>query len=383
MPQQKDLYEILGVSRDASQDEIRRAYLKLAHKYHPDKTGGDKASEEKLKEVNAAYEVLKNPDKRTQYDRFGGDAFTGAHAQGSPFGQGFSGAYSGAGFEDPFEDLFDILFGKARGRRTGGRATHRVVPGRDVEARLNITLQEAALGAQKSVRFKRREVCSECKGSGAAAGSAPQTCANCHGAGQVRMAQGFFSVTRTCPRCRGSGVVISDPCRRCGGDGRVNLQRDVMVDVPPGVDTGSRLRLAGEGEPGTGGGPRGDLYILIVVEPSDIFEREGTTIMCEVPINFAQAAMGDTIQVPTLTGQAELKVPAGTQSGNLLRLRGLGMPDVHGYRQGDEIVRIQVETPTKLSRRQKELIEQFQELSEPRNYPLRRRFIDKLKKLRQ
>ncbi|MDQ1257015.1 MAG: molecular chaperone DnaJ [Candidatus Hydrogenedentes bacterium] len=365
---------MLGVSRDASADEIRKAYLKLAHKHHPDKTGGDKASEEKLKEINAAYDILKNKDKRAQYDQFG--------EGGNPFGSGgFSGAGGAGGFEAPFEDLFDMLFGGRGGRSGQGRSA--AVQGNDIETRLTIELREAALGCKKTIHFDRMDLCAECKGSGAAPGSKPQTCPQCQGAGQVRSAQGFFSVTRTCPRCHGSGQSISNPCHKCHGNGRVRTRRDVTVDIPPGVDTGSRMRLSGEGEPGHNGGPRGDLYIFIQVQPSDIFERDGVTILCEVPISFTQATLGATIRVPTLTGEAELKVPAGTQSGSMLRLRGLGMPDLQGYRQGDQIVRVQVETPAKLSRRQRELLEEFQKLAEEKSYPLHLRFLDKLKKFQQ
>lgn len=377
MPQHRDLYEILGVSRSATDQEIRKAYLKLAHKYHPDKTGGDKAAEEKLKEINGAYDILKNSDKRAQYDQFGEGG--GPFAGHSPFTGGFGGAGGGSGFEAPFDDLFDMLFGgRSRGRGAGGRGA---VPGNDIETRVRMSLKEAALGCKKQLRFDRMELCGECHGSGAAPGAKSETCANCRGSGQVRMAQGFFSVARPCPRCRGAGTIISSPCHRCSGAGRIRSRRDLSVDVPPGVDTGSRLRLSGEGEPGEGGGPRGDLYILIEVEPDEVFVRDGINIVCEVPISFPQAALGASIRVPTLTGEAELKIAPGTQSGALLRLRGLGMPDVHGYRQGDEIVRIHVETPERLSKRQREILQEFQELSNNRTYPLYQRFIDKLKGL--
>jgi len=363
----KDLYEILGVSREASQDEVRKAYLKLAHKYHPDKTGGDKAAEEKLKEVNGAYEVLKNPEKRAQYDRFGNTEGMGG------FG-GFGGDAGGA----PFEDFFDMLFGQGGRSRQRGSAAQ---PGNDLELRLGITLHDAAFGAKKEVRFPRNENCRECGGSGAAPGSQPTTCAQCHGAGQVRAAHGVFSVTRTCPGCNGAGVAISNPCRKCGGAGQVRSTRELNIDVPPGVDTGSRLRVSGEGEPGLRGGPRGDLYIYLEVEPHAFFQRDGTTLLCEVPISFTQAALGDTVRVPTLDGEAELKIPAGTQTGAQFRLRGLGLPDIRGYRQGDQIVQVAVETPTNLNKRQKELLQEFQEVSDQSTYPLYRRFLDAIKRV--
>jgi len=370
MPQ-RDLYEILGVPRTASQDEIRKAYLKLAHKYHPDKTGGDKAAEDKLKEVNAAYDVLKNVDKRAQYDQFGS-------TDGQPFGAGgFGGGFGGGGFEAPFEDFFDMLFGQGTRRRA---ATGR--PGNDLELRLSITLEEAAAGSKKKVRYNRLENCAECRGSGAASGSSAETCSQCQGTGQVRMAQGFFSVTRTCPRCGGTGKTISKPCRACSGNGQTKATRELSVDVPAGVDSGSRLRVTGEGEAGTGRGPRGDLYIHIEVRPHEIFERDGTTLLCEVPISFPEAALGATISVPTLTGEAEVKVPPGTQSGAQLRLRGLGLPDLRGYRQGDQIAVILVETPAKLTRRQRELLREFEELSDNRTHPMQRRFREEQKRAR-
>lgn len=370
---QQDYYEILGVSREASQDEIRQAYLKLAKKYHPDKTGGDKAAEEKLKEINMAYDTLKNPEKRAQYDRFGGaaDQFGGDGGFG-----GFGGFGQGGGFDAPFEDFFDVLFGRGGGRRRAA------TPGNDLEVRVSVTLREAAFGTKKQVRITRLEVCNECNGSGAAPGSQPQTCSECSGAGQVRRAQGFFSITQTCPRCRGTGKIIPKPCSRCNGAGRVRGQRELAVDLPPGVDTGSRLRVAGEGEPGDGGGPRGDLYIYVEVLPDEVFSREGNDILCEVPVTFVQAALGATIRVPTLRGEADLKIPAGTQSGTHFRMRNHGMPDLRGYRHGDEIVRIQVETPTRLTREQRELLERFQQLSDNSAYPLRRKFEERLKNSR-
>jgi len=371
MPQSKDLYEILGVSRNASQEEIRKAYLKLAHKYHPDKTGGDKAAEEKLKEVNGAYDILKNPEKRAQYDQFG------SMGGGSPFGQGgFTGGF-GAGFDAPFEDFFDVLFGQGSRRRSAGRA------GSDLEFHLGITLKEAAFGVKKTIRFSRMETCADCSGSGAAPGSRPETCPQCHGAGQIRASHGFFSTTRTCPQCRGAGRIITKPCRKCSGSGQVKGTRELSVDVPAGVDTGSRLRVGGEGQAGTGGGPRGDLYIYIEVAPHPFLARDGNTLLCEVPVSITQAALGASIRVPTLDGEAEIKVPPGTQSGALLRLRGMGMPDLRGYQQGDQIVRIMIETPAKLSRRQRELLEELGSLSDHRTYPQVRQFSERVRKDRE
>lgn len=374
MPQQRDFYEILGVSRSASPDEIRKAYLKLAHKYHPDKTGGDKAAEEKLKEINEAYDTLKNPEKRRNYDQFGagGNPFG---AGGGPFGGGFEGF--GGDTENPFGDLFDALFG--RGGMGGGRPGMR--PGSDLEYRMRISLKEAALGVKKTIKFNRMETCPECSGSGAAPGTQPTRCPTCGGSGQVRRQQGFFSVTQTCPRCSGKGFIVETPCNRCGGNGRVRVSRELAVELPAGVETGSRLRISGEGEPGQGqGAPRGDLYIFVEVEEHAIFERNGNDIECEVPISFPEAALGTTIRVPTLKGEADLKVPAGTQSGAVLRLRGLGIPDLRSGRPGDQLVHIQVEIPTRLTKDQKELIRQLQGSMDEQSHPLHKRFMDKLKK---
>ncbi len=377
MPKQTDYYEILGVSRDASPEEIRKAYLKLAHKYHPDKTGGDKAAEDKLKEINEAYDVLKNQKKRQEYDRFGaaGEAFSGARGGGGfdPSGFGFGGDASG--FDAPFEDFFDVLFGRGQGRRRSGPA-----PGADLEVRVTVTLKEAAFGAKKRVTINRREPCGDCKGTGAAPGTQPQTCPECRGAGQVRRAQGFFSITQTCPRCRGAGRTITKPCGKCSGNGRVPMPKEISIDIPAGVDTGSRLRVPGEGESGDSGGPYGDLYIFVEVEPHEVFERRGNDIVCEVPISFPQAALGATIRVPTLKSEAEVKVPPGTQSGTLFRLRGQGMPDLRGYQKGDQFVKVQLETPTKLTKEQKELLRQFEDASQQHSYPLHKRFLEKIKR---
>ncbi len=367
MSQQRDYYEVLGVDRNTASDDIRKAYLKLAHKYHPDKTGGDKAAEDKLKEINEAYDVLKNKDKRAKYDQFG---HMGEQMGGAGFG--------GQGFEAPFDDFFDVLFGSGGG---GGGARRRAArPGNDLEYRVGISLREAAQGVKKKLRFKRMESCGDCKGTGAAPGSKPKACGDCGGTGQVRRAQGFFSITQTCTRCRGAGQTISKPCTRCSGRGMVRGERELSVDLPSGVDTGSRLRLTGEGEGGGHGAPRGDLYIVVEIEEDEIFERDGNNIVCEVPISVAQALLGDTIRVPTLEGEAELKIPSGTQPGTSFRMRGLGIRDLRGYHTGDQIVQVQVEIPTKISREQRELVERFQEISNEKSYPIYHRFMEKVKK---
>lgn len=372
MAGQRDYYEVLGVARDAPAEDIRKAYLKLAHKYHPDKTGGDKEAEDRLKEINEAYDTLKNADKRAKYDRYGhmGEQFTG----GSGFG-GFGGG--GGGFEAPFDDFFDVLFGRGGG---GGARRRAARPGNDLEYRVSITLREAAKGVKKTIRFKRMESCADCNGTGASPGTEAETCRDCGGTGQVRRTQGFFSITQTCSRCRGAGKTIGSPCPRCSGRGSVRGDRELAIDLPAGVDTGSRLRLMGEGEPGDPGAPRGDLYILVEVQPDEIFERDGNNINCEVPISVTQAMLGDTIRVPTLEGEADLKIPAGTQPGTAFRLRGMGLRDVRGYHTGDQIVSVQVEIPTKLNNEQKELVKRLQGISNEKHYPLYHRFMEKVKR---
>lgn len=372
MASQRDYYEVLGVSRDAAADEVRKAYLKLAHKYHPDKTGGDEIAETKLKEINEAYDILKNADKRAKYDQFGhmGEQMGGAG--------GFGGGGAG-GFEAPFDDFFDTLFGGGRGGG-GGRGRRSAQPGHDLEYRVAITLREAAKGVKKKVKFKRQEICGDCEGSGAAPGTKPVSCPDCGGVGQVRRSQGFFSITQTCPRCHGAGSSIESPCPRCSGRGRVRSDRELSFDLPPGVDTGSRLRLSGEGEPGEHNGPRGDLYVLVEVQPDEIFDRDGNDILCEVPISISQAMLGDTIRVPTLEGEADVKVPPGTQPGTSFRLRGMGIKDLRGYHTGDQMVSVQVEIPTRLNGEQKELVKQFNEISNEKHYPIYHRFMEKVKK---
>jgi len=365
----RDYYEILGVAREADEDTIRAAYRKLAHMYHPDKTGGDKPAEDKLKEINEAYDVLKNKEKRAKYDRFGA-AGVGAGAGG------FAGGFGGAG-ASPFDDIFEAFFGGGAGR---GRGPQSAARGDDLEYPLQLTLREAAFGTSKIIRFKRHESCQECSGSGATKGSGVERCPQCNGAGQVRMSQGFFSITRTCPKCQGSGGVIKEPCRACGGSGATTAQRELTVKIPPGVDTGSRLRITGEGEAGRNGGPRGDLYVFLEVEEDDVFTREGNDVSCEVPVSFPHAILGAEITVPTLEGETKLKVPAGTQSGTVFKMRGMGIPDLRGYQKGDLLVTVHVETPTKLSKEQKELIKKFEELSSAGSYPLHKRFMDRIKK---
>jgi molecular chaperone DnaJ len=370
MPRTKrDYYEILGVSRNATDEEIRKAYRKLAHKYHPDKTGGDKEAEEKFKEVGEAYSVLSDPQKRAQYDRFG-------HAEpGFQDFEGFTRTSSFGGFEDLFGDVFQDFFGRPSRTRTAAR------PGADLRYDLEISLKEASTGTEKNILLQRAETCQQCQGSGAKSGTSRATCSQCGGRGQVQQVQGFFSISRTCPMCRGEGSIVKEPCSACGGSGRVRSRRELRVKIPPGVDTGHRLKVRGEGEAGTLGGERGDLYVLVHVRDHPVFERAGNDILCEVPISFVQATLGDRIEVPTLDGRVSLKIPSGTQTNKMFRLRGKGMPNVHGYGRGDQLVRVIVETPTRLNEQQKKLLREFARISGDDVHPLRRSFLSKIKDL--
>jgi molecular chaperone DnaJ len=342
----QDYYEALGVAQNASDEELKKAYRRMAMKYHPDRNPDDPAAAERFKEAKEAYEVLSDPRKRAAYDQFG-------HAGVEPGMAGAGGYRGGAGFRDIFDEVFGDIFG-ARGGGT------RVYRGADLRYDLELNLEEAVLGTTVKIRVPARTQCPECSGSGAAPGSSPARCTACDGVGQVRIQQGFFSIQQTCPRCRGRGTVITDPCRKCRGEGRVFEHKSLSVKVPPGVDTGDRIRLAGEGEPGEQGGPPGDLYVEVRVKPHPIFTREGNHLLCEVPIRFVAAALGDEVEVPTLQGRAKIKVPAGTQSGRLFRLRGKGVRPVRGGATGDLICRVVVETPVNLNHRQRELLMEFE-----------------------
>lgn len=348
----RDYYEVLGVSRNATSDEIKKAYRKLARKYHPDANPGDKDAEAKFKEISEAYVVLSDPEKRAGYDRFG-------HAGAD--GQGFGG-FEGFGDFGGLGDIFEMFFGG------GGRTRRRTGPerGQDIRTDMEISLEEAAFGLEREVKVPRVETCGTCGGSGAAAGSKPKTCLACAGTGQVQFTQstpfGRIVQSRTCDRCRGTGQVIEKPCPTCRGAGSVRKTRSIKVKVPPGVDNGSRLRLAGEGEAGTRGGPPGDLYVYIHVKQHKLFRREGDDLICEISLSFVQAALGDEIDVPTLEGKEKLKIPEGTQPGTVFRIRGKGVPHLSGFGRGDQHVRIKVMIPGKLSEKQKELLREFARL---------------------
>lgn len=369
MAQKRDYYEVLGVSRSASDDDIKKAYRKLAMKHHPDRNPGDKLAEERFKEASEAYQALSDPERRAQYDRFGHAAFE----QGPGFG-GFD--FGGAGFEDIFSDIFGDFLGAGRGRgRTRARR------GEDLRYDLTIEFEEAVFGAEKRISVPRLATCESCTGKGTKDGVPRATCAACHGSGQVRFQQGFFTIAKTCGQCNGHGSVIKDPCRACGGTGVNQKTQSLNIKIPPGVDAGSRLKLRNEGEPGRNGGPPGDLYIVIDVREHPFFVRHEHDIVCEVPISFPQAALGAEIDAPTLEGKVKVKIPPGTQSGNVFRLKGKGAPNLRGSGRGDELVRIIVETPRKLTARQRELLEEFARSSGEEVNPLSKGFFDKVKEM--
>jgi molecular chaperone DnaJ len=365
--EKRDYYDVLGVGRDADDVAIKTAYRKLAHQYHPDKNQGSKDAEERFKEASEAYQVLSDPGKRARYDHFG-------HANGQ-VGDDFP--FSG-NINDIFGDIFGEMFGGGRGR-TRARAR-----GTDLRYHIEIGFEEAAFGTAARITIPRARTCGACKGSGAKPGSGPRPCPTCGGAGEIRLTQGFFSIARTCHHCGGSGRVIVDRCESCGGGGAIREQASVEVKVPAGVDTGTRLKLTGEGEPAPGGhGPPGDLYVVVQVREHTIFKREETEILCEVPISFTQAALGATIDVPTLEGPAKLKIPPGTQSGKLFHLKGKGVPSLQGGGRGDEHVRVLVETPAHMTREQRDLLERFARLSTDETNPQGRTFWQKVSDLLQ
>ncbi|WP_418790697.1 molecular chaperone DnaJ [Phosphitispora sp. TUW77] len=367
----RDYYEVLGVDKNASEADLKKAFRKLARQHHPDVNPGDQEAEAKFKEVNEAYEVLSDPQKKAQYDQFGHTAF-GNGAGEAGFGGGFGGDFSG------FGDIFDMFFGGAGGQRRRGP-----VKGADLRYNMEISFEEAAFGVERDISIPKMESCEKCKGTGAASGSSPKQCAKCNGTGQIQFAQttafGRFVQSRVCEACRGDGVIIENPCSKCGGKGSVRKTAKIHIKVPGGVDTGSRLRVAGEGEPGELGGPRGDLYVYIRVKPHHTFRRDGNDVISEVKVSFPQAALGDEIEVPTLEGKVRLKVPQGTQSGTSFRLKGKGIIDLHGYGRGDQHVKVIVVTPTKLTEEQTALLQKFAEASGENPLGAERGFFEKVK----
>jgi len=358
--EKRDYYEVLGVDRAADEQAIKSAYRKLAHKLHPDKNPGDQKAEEAFKEASEAYSVLSDPDKRARYDRFG-------HQNGQGFPDfGFGGA---ASINDIFGDIFGEMFGGGRQRR--GRAR-----GQDLRYHLELSFEEAAFGTTTRITIPRARTCATCHGNGAKPGTSPRTCPTCGGSGELRLTQGFFSIARTCHHCQGAGRVIVDKCPACGGAGATREEASVEVKVPAGVDTGTRLKLGGEGEPAPGpGGAPGDLYVVVQVREHPVFRREDTEVLCEMPLSFTQAALGTMLDVPTLDGPVKLKVPAGTQSGKVFRMRGHGIPALNGSGRGDQHVRVVVETPTHLTKEQRELLERFAALSGEETNPKSRSFL--------
>ena len=372
----RDFYDILGVNRDASDDEIKKAYRKLAMKYHPDRNPDNPKAEEHFKEVKEAYEILSDGQKRTAYDQYG-------HAGVDPqagMGGGFGGFGAGAGgFSDAFGGIFDEIFGAGR---AGGGGRSNVYRGADLRYNLEITLEQAAFGTETKIRIPTMEACETCKGSGAKSDTQPKTCPTCQGSGQVRMQQGFFSIQQTCPKCRGTGKFIADPCGSCHGAGRVKQHKTLAVKIPAGVDAGDRIRLSGEGEHGVNGGPPGDLYVQIHLKAHPVFQREQNDLHCEMPISFATAALGGEIEIPTLDGAANLKIPPETQTGKVFRLRGKGIKGVRSGNQGDLLCHVVVETPVNLTDRQKELLREFDESSKEdaeRHNPRAKSWMDRVR----
>jgi molecular chaperone DnaJ len=360
----KDYYETLGVPRNASEEQLKKAFRQLALKYHPDRNPDDKKSEAKFKEINEAYSCLSDHQKRANYDRFG-------TAEG--IGGGFGPFSSGAGFGDIFEDIFGDLFGTF-GRQRRDRPSR----GNDLRYDLDITLEEAVFGAEKTVSFKKWDNCEQCRGNGSEPGKNPELCPSCQGAGQVRFQQGFFSVSKTCGKCHGDGKIITHPCKKCKGNGKVQQPKTINIKIPPGVDVGSTLKVSGEGEQGSYGGPPGSLYVVVNVQEHPFFKRDGTEIFCEVPISFPQAALGAEIEVPTLGETTKLKIPQGTSSGHLFFLKGKGSSRVGTNQRGNQIVKVNIAVPKKMTPRQKELLEEFASIN---GDEISKSFKEKLKDL--
>jgi len=361
----KDYYRLLGVTRSASPEEIKKAYRRLALKSHPDKNPGNHAAAEEFREVTEAYEVLSDPERRQDYDRYGSVGASRVAGTSADFDVGFGGL---------FEDILEGFFGATGAAGAAQR-------GADLRYTLTITLDEAAKGVKKEIVVPRLEVCEGCHGTGAKSGTRPETCPVCRGRGQVQFSRGFLTVSRTCHRCHGEGRVIASPCRTCQGDGRVTQERPVTVKIPPGVETGARLRISGQGEGGRRGGPSGDLYVVVQVSEHPIFRREGADLTCEVPISFTHAALGGEALVPTLNGMIPIHIPAGVQPGAEIRLEGYGLPSLRGYGRGDLRVKIVVEIPPELTRKERELLEELQRLETGDGAPLRKSFTEKVREL--
>jgi molecular chaperone DnaJ len=373
----RDYYDVLGVARGASSEELKKAYRQKAKELHPDRNSDNPNAEAQFKEVNEAYDVLKDADKKAAYDRFGHAAFDGGMGGGGARGpQGFGGG--NADFASAFSDVFEDLFGDFMGGRGGGGRS-RAQRGSDLRYNLRVSLEEAYQGVQKTINVPSSVSCDTCRGSGAEGGAEPVTCPTCSGMGKVRAQQGFFTVERTCPTCNGMGQIVKNPCRSCGGAGRIEKERSLSVNIPAGVETGTRIRLAGEGEAGLRGGPSGDLYIFIEVREHPIFQRDGVNLFCRVPISITTAALGGEVEVPTIDGgRSRVKVPVGAQTGKQMRLRSKGMPALRGAGIGDMVLELAVETPVNLTSRQREILIEFEKLSEENN-PEGKSFFSKVK----
>ena len=364
----KDYYEVLGVNRDASDEEIKKAYRKLAMKHHPDRNPDNPKAEDHFKEAKEAYEILSDASKRTAYDQYGHAGVDASAAAGA--GAGFGN------FSDAFGDIFGDIFGG------GGRSRSNVYRGADLRYNLEISLEEAARGTETRIRIPAMEECETCHGSGAKPGTSPTTCTTCGGQGQVRMQQGFFSIQQTCPKCHGSGKIVTSPCATCHGAGRIKQHKTLSVKIPAGVDEGDRIRLSGEGEAGVNGGPSGDLYVVIHIKPHSVFQRDHNDLHCEMPISFTAAALGGEIEIPTLDGYAKIKIPSETQSGKVFRLRGKGIRGVRSSSQGDLLCHVVVETPVSLTARQKELLAELETINQTgagRHNPRAKSWMDKVK----
>ncbi|KFI28964.1 molecular chaperone DnaJ [Paenirhodobacter enshiensis] len=371
----RDFYEVLGVARTASFEEIKKAYRGKAKELHPDRNKDNPDAESLFKEVNEAYDCLKDAEKKAAYDRYGHAAFEGGMGGGGGFGQGFGGG----DFSSAFSDIFEDLFGGGGGMGGRGGSRSRATRGSDLRYNLRVSLEESYKGVQKAITVPGSSPCTACNGTGAEGGAEPQTCPTCSGMGKVRAQNGFFTVERTCPTCGGAGQVVKNPCKVCHGAGRTEKERTLSVNIPAGVETGTRIRLAGEGEAGMRGGPAGDLYIFIEVQEHPIFQREGVNLYCNVPVTMVTAAIGGEVEVPTIDGgRSKVKVPAGSQSGRQMRLRGKGMPALRGNGTGDMVIELSVETPVNLTSRQKELLREFEKI-EAENNPAGASFFKKVK----
>jgi molecular chaperone DnaJ len=372
MAKKRDYYEVLGVNRDASDEEIKKAYRKLAMKHHPDRNPDSKDGEEKFKEAKQAYEILSEPDKRRAYDAYG---HAGVNPQMGGMGPGEAAGFGG--FAEAFGDIFSDIFGGGQGR---GRAS--VFRGADLRYNLEVSLEQAARGTETKIRIPTMETCETCHGSGAKPGTQPRTCETCHGSGTVRLSQGFFSIQQTCPTCHGTGKMITDPCATCRGAGRLKKHKTLAVKIPTGVDEGDRIRLSGEGESGVNGGPPGDLYVVIHLKAHAVFQRDGDDLHCEMPISFTQAALGGEIDIPTLEGSAKIKVPPETQTGQVFRLRAKGIKGVRSSYPGDLLCEVAVETPVRLTERQRELLRELEEINTKdsnRHNPRAKSFMEKVR----